>query len=85
MHCASSSQLRRRPSSRYRPGRGRRSTSGDQTHLKAYARPTQLMKPIVARSIPALRSQNDKVPITSKNGSPALKPRASMRRLAGSV
>ena len=40
--CDSSSQLRRRPSQRVSSGSGSRSTSGDQTHLKAYASPTQL-------------------------------------------
>ncbi len=33
--CANSSQPRRRPSQRVSSGSGMRSTSGDQTHLKA--------------------------------------------------
>ena len=33
-NCASSSQLRRRPSQCVRPGSGTRSTSGAHTHLK---------------------------------------------------
>jgi hypothetical protein len=40
--CDSSSQLRRRPIARVSSGIGSRSTSGDQTHLKPYASPTQL-------------------------------------------
>ena len=41
-HCDSSSQLRRRPSQRVSSGIGNRSTSGAHTHLKPWARPTQL-------------------------------------------
>ena len=33
-HCEASSQLRRRPKRRVSQGRGKRSTSGAQTHLK---------------------------------------------------
>ena len=82
--CDSSSQLRRLPISCVRPGRGTRSTSGAHTHLKPYARPTQLRWPMVLRSTPASRRRKLSVPSTSKSGRPAAKPRASMRRLAGS-
>ncbi len=82
--CDTSSQLRRRPSRRVSTGIGMRSTSGDQTHLKPYASPTQLKKPIVVRSMPASRSQKLRVPKTSNRGRPAEKPRDNMRSEAGS-
>ena len=82
--CASSSQPRRRPSKVVSGGSGSRSTSGAHTHLNAYARPTQLRKPMVARSMPASRKRKLSVPRTSSSGNPAEKPRASMRNVAGS-
>ena len=39
---------------------------------------------MVDRSSPASRKRKLSVPSTNSNGSPAEKPRASMRRLAGS-
>ena len=39
---------------------------------------------MVVRSMPASRSQKLSVPSTSSSGSPAEKPRNSMRRVAGS-
>lgn len=40
---------------------------------------------MVERSMPALRNQNESVPSTSSKGKPAEKPKASMRKLAGSA
>jgi hypothetical protein len=40
--CDSNSQLRRRPMACVSSGMGKRSTSGAQHHLNAYASPTQL-------------------------------------------
>ena len=75
------SQLRRRPSAAVsKDGIGKRSTKGAHAHLKPKAIPTQLMWPMVLRSTPASRNQKLRVPNTSKKGSPAEKPSASIRK-----
>ncbi len=57
MHaCATSIQLRRRPSQRVRKGTGTRSTTGAQRNLKEYARPTHESMPMVERLIPSSAS-----------------------------
>ena len=81
--CASNNQLRRLPSSGVNSGKGKRSTKGAHAHLKPYASPTQLRKPMVERSIPASRSRKLSVPNTSKSGKPAENPKTNMRKLLG--
>ena len=82
--CANNNQLRRRPNQRFNNGMGNRSTNGAHTHLKPYAKPTQVKKPTVLRSIPASRKRKLNVPSTNNKGNPAEKPNASIRKLAGS-
>lgn len=56
------------------------STSGDQSHFKPQHNPTQLMKPMLLRSTPTSRIQNERVPRTNKSGSPELNPKKNMRK-----
>ena len=77
--CTNISQLRRRPNTRLNNGIFNRSAAGAQTHLKPYARVTQLKKPIVARSTPASRNHTDKLEKTNKIGNPAEKPKKNKR------
>ena len=51
---------------------------GDQRYLKAYAKPAQLNRVIVLRSIPALDHQTDKVENTNNIGNPDEKPNKSI-------
>ena len=56
-------------------GKLKLSTIGDHKYLKAYAKPAQLNRVTVLRSIPALMSHTDKVENTSKMGNPEENPR----------
>ena len=81
--CTTRSQLRLLPINRVRTGTSTLSAAGAQAHLKAYAKDTQLKKPIVARSTPASRSHTDKLENTNKIGKPEAKPRKNNRITAG--
>ncbi len=79
-----SSHERRLPSAWVSSGIGSLSTSGAHTHLNPQQSPTQLMKPMVFKSTPLSRSQNESVPKTSSSGKPDENPRKSIRTASGS-
>ena len=82
--CAVRSHARRCPSRDDNSGMRNLSTSGDQSHFMPQHNPTQLMKPMLLRSTPTSRIQNERVPSTNKSGSPELNPKKNMRKTTGS-
>ena len=82
-NCDSTSQPRRRPSSRDSTGTLRASTSGAHRNFSVYGVPTRVSRPMVPRSTPASRSQICTVEPDSASGSPAEKPRNNTIRTRG--